>query len=128
MDPGPNQDGVAGRAGARAGRARPALEDIELLLLTHQHHDHVGLGARVRERSGAQVAAIAPLAAFLADFDASMDADDAYAVAMMRRHGIEEDVARRLNELSRSWRRVGGGVAVDRVLADGETVGRVGAR
>jgi glyoxylase-like metal-dependent hydrolase (beta-lactamase superfamily II) len=43
-------------------------------------------------------------------------------VAMMRRHGIDSEVARRLSELSRSWRPVGGGVVVDRVLADGETV------
>jgi glyoxylase-like metal-dependent hydrolase (beta-lactamase superfamily II) len=74
------------------------------------------------------VAAIAPLAEFLSDFEASMDADDAYAVAMMRRHGVELDVARRLNEVSRSWRNVGGGVAVDRLLADGETVVAGGRR
>ena len=122
VDPGPNQDeSLAALERGLAERGR-RLEDIELLLLTHQHHDHVGLAARVRERSGAQVATIAPLAAFLADFEASMDADDAYAVAMMRRHGIDSEVARSLSELSRSWRPVGGGVAVDRVLADGETV------
>jgi glyoxylase-like metal-dependent hydrolase (beta-lactamase superfamily II) len=122
VDPGPNQEeSLAALEAGLAERGR-RVEDIELVLLTHQHHDHVGLADRVRERSGASVAAIAPLAAFLADFEASMDADDAYAVAMMRRHGVAADVARRLNELSRSWRGVGGGVAVDRVLADGETV------
>jgi glyoxylase-like metal-dependent hydrolase (beta-lactamase superfamily II) len=127
VDPGPNQEeSLAALERGLAERGR-RVEDLELILLTHQHHDHVGLARRVRERSGAQVAAIAPLATFLADFDASMDADDAYAVAMMRRHGVEEDVARRLNEVSRSWRGVGGGVPVDRVLDAGETV-RAGGR
>src|SRR4051812_397685 len=88
VDPGPNQEeSLVALERGLADRGR-RVEDLELILLTHQHHDHVGLARRVRERSGAAVAAIAPLATFLADFDASMDADDAYAVAMMRRHGV----------------------------------------
>jgi glyoxylase-like metal-dependent hydrolase (beta-lactamase superfamily II) len=127
VDPGPNQEESLAALERGLAERGHRVEDLELILVTHQHHDHVGLARRVRERSGAPVAAIAPLATFLADFDASMDADDAYAVAMMRRHGVEEDVTRRLNEVSRSWRGVGGGVAVDRVLQDGETV-RAGGR
>lgn len=122
VDPGPNtpESLAALDAGLRAAGHR--LEDVEQVLLTHQHHDHVGLAAQVRERSGATVAAIEPLARFLADFDAAMDDDDAYAVATMRRHGVEPAVATQLNELSRSWRHVGGGVIVDRVIAGGEQV------
>lgn len=92
------------------------------MLLTHQHHDHVGLADVVRERSGASVAAIDPLARFLADFEHSMDVDDAYAVATMRRHGVPAGVAEELNALSRSYRHVGGGVPVDRVLRDGDRI------
>jgi glyoxylase-like metal-dependent hydrolase (beta-lactamase superfamily II) len=127
VDPGPRVPEA--RAGLEEGLARHGrrVEDVELVLLTHQHHDHVGLAEEVRERSGARVAAIEPLARFLADFDASMDADDAYAVAIMHRHGVEPETAARLNSLSRSWRGVGGGVAVDTVLAEGEVV-RAGGR
>ena len=33
------------------------LEDVEQIILTHQHYDHVGLAHTVRERSGATVVA-----------------------------------------------------------------------
>jgi len=37
------------------GRLGHRIEDIRVLLLTHGHYDHVGLGAVVRERAGARV-------------------------------------------------------------------------
>ena len=93
VDPGPNtpESRVALEEGLRAAGRR--LEDIEQVLLTHQHHDHVGLAAWVRERSGASVVTIEPLARFLSDFETAMDTDDAYAVTMMRRHGVSDETA-----------------------------------
>ena len=37
-----------------------AIEDLELIVLTHQHIDHVGLLEILSRRSGAEVAAFAP--------------------------------------------------------------------
>jgi glyoxylase-like metal-dependent hydrolase (beta-lactamase superfamily II) len=120
VDPGPRRDPT--RAALERGLAdlRLGVEDVELLVLTHQHHDHVGLAAEVRERSGARVAGSARLAAYLADYDRAMDRDDAYAVATMVRHGLDEDVRRTLNEVSRSFRRYSAGVTVDAVVSDGD--------
>jgi glyoxylase-like metal-dependent hydrolase (beta-lactamase superfamily II) len=122
VDPGPRMDRTreALERGLRDLGLR--LEDVELLVLTHQHHDHVGLAADVRDRSGAPVAATARLAAFLADFDGAMDRDDAYAVATMVRHGLDADTRETLNQVSRGFRHYSTGVAVDRVLADGATL------
>jgi glyoxylase-like metal-dependent hydrolase (beta-lactamase superfamily II) len=96
------------------------VEDVQRVVLTHQHHDHVGLAAEVRERSGARVAGTARLAAFLADYDAAMDRDDAYAVAMMVRHGLDADTRETLNQVSRGFRHYSGSVTVDDVLASGD--------
>jgi glyoxylase-like metal-dependent hydrolase (beta-lactamase superfamily II) len=122
VDPGPLMPET--RAALDAGLAELGLraEDLEQIVITHQHHDHLGLAAEVRERSGAPVAAIAPLAAFLADFDAAMDRDDGYAVALMRRHGVSEQAVTTLNGLSLAFRRFATGVEVDRVLADGDAL------
>lgn len=120
VDPGPSMVETRSQLEAGLDGLGLAVSDIELIVLTHQHHDHVGLAAEVRERSGAQVAAIAPLADYLADFDAAMDRDDLYAMTLMRRHGIPEQAADTLNGLSKAFRRFGAGVAVDRVLTDGE--------
>ena len=120
VDPGPRADRT--REALERGLADAGLrvEDVELLVLTHQHHDHVGLAAEVRERSGARVAGTARLAAYLADFDGAMDRDDAYAVATMVRHGLDRDSRETLNQVSRGFRHYSTGVAVDDVLADGD--------
>jgi glyoxylase-like metal-dependent hydrolase (beta-lactamase superfamily II) len=71
-------------------------------------------------RSGARLATSPRLAAYLADYDGAMDRDDAYSVAMMRRHGIDDDVRGTLDDISRSFRRYGEGATVDAVVGDGE--------
>jgi glyoxylase-like metal-dependent hydrolase (beta-lactamase superfamily II) len=48
-----------------------------------------------------------------------MDADDAYAVALMRRHGVTERTVQTLDGISRAFRRYVGSAHVDRILADG---------
>jgi glyoxylase-like metal-dependent hydrolase (beta-lactamase superfamily II) len=104
-----------------------AIEDLELLVLTHQHDDHVGLAAELRRRSGADVAGTADLAAYLADADASMDADDAYSVALMRRHGVTDKTVDTLHGISRAFRRYVASVEVTRTLAEGDEL-RAGGR
>jgi glyoxylase-like metal-dependent hydrolase (beta-lactamase superfamily II) len=120
VDPGPHMDRT--REALERGLAGLGLrvEDVELVLLTHQHHDHVGLAAEVRERSGARVAGSARLAAYLADFDGAMDRDDAYAVATMVRHGLDADTRETLNQVSRGFRHYSASATVDEVLGDGD--------
>ena len=76
------------------------IEDLELVVLTHQHMDHEGLLEIVARRSGAEVAAFAPLAAWLADFRANTKADDGFAQDTMRQHGVPDDVNTLLGLLS----------------------------
>ena len=127
MDPGPRTRKT--RAALEQGLAEHGLtvRDVELVVLTHQHHDHVGLAGEVREQSGARVAAIEPLQRFLADFDTAMDLDDAYAAAIMVRHGVEPDVADSLQEMSVAFRRFAASVEVDTPLQEGDRL-RLGTR
>ena len=121
VDAGPLMEETEAVLEYRLGELGLAVEDLELIVLTHQHVDHVGLAEELRRRSGAQVATTAKLAAFLADVEASMDADDAYAVALMLRHGIRPRTVETLDRISHAYRRFGStGVPVDRVLAAGE--------
>src|SRR5712691_11395724 len=122
VDAGPN-GAAALRALERAlGRRGRALEDIGLLLLTHQHHDHVGLAGLVKQRSGAEVAAIAPLASRFAVRAGGLESEDDYQAAVLRLHGVP---AKTIDELRRIWdknSKFNGEVLVDRPLADGEAV------
>ena len=120
VDAGPNsgtsfdelQRGIAG-LGHR-------LEDIELVILTHQHIDHLGLVSLVAAHSGAEVAAIDVAVPFVENFSVEAQADDDFARETMLRHGIPEDVVSALSSVSRAFRAWGARAEVTQVLRDGE--------
>jgi glyoxylase-like metal-dependent hydrolase (beta-lactamase superfamily II) len=101
---------------ALAGLGRK-VEDIELLIVSHQHIDHFGLASILARRSGAEVAALDELAPFLASFGRETDIDDAFAQNLMLRHGIPSDVVTALRAVSASFRGWGASVEVTRKLA-----------
>jgi len=95
------------------------IEHLGMIVITHQHLDHIGLLEILARRSGAEVAAIEPLEPYLADFRASTIADDEFAQDVMRRHGIPADLATVLGTLSAAFRAFGSGARVTRPLSDG---------
>jgi glyoxylase-like metal-dependent hydrolase (beta-lactamase superfamily II) len=122
VDAGPNsgtsfdelQRGIAGLG--------HALEDIELVILSHQHIDHLGLVSLVAARSGAEVAAIDAAVPFVENYSLEADADDAFARETMLRHGISEDVVAALQSVSLAFRAWGARADVTRPLRDGEAL------
>ncbi|HEU0025232.1 MAG TPA: MBL fold metallo-hydrolase [Thermoleophilaceae bacterium] len=98
------------------------LEDIELVVLTHQHIDHLGLVSLVAAHSGADVAAIDAAVPFVENFSVEAQADDDFARDVMLRHGIAEDVTAALQSVSRAFRAWGARVDVTRVLHDGDRI------
>ncbi len=99
-----------------------SLEDIELVLLTHQHIDHLGLVSLVAAHSGAEVAAIEAAVPFVQNFSVEAQAEDDFARDVMLRNGISEDVTAALQSVSRAFRAWGSRVEVTRVLRDGDRV------
>jgi glyoxylase-like metal-dependent hydrolase (beta-lactamase superfamily II) len=95
------------------------IEDLELIVVTHQHMDHLGLLEILARRSGAEVAAINLLEPYLADFSGSAAADDEFAQAIMRRQGVPDDLATVLGSLAAAFRAFGSSGRVTRPLADG---------
>jgi glyoxylase-like metal-dependent hydrolase (beta-lactamase superfamily II) len=101
-----------------AGLGHP-LEDIELVILTHQHIDHLGLVSLVAEHSGAEVAAIDAAVPFVESYSVEAQADDDFARDIMLRNGIPEDVVTALQTVSQAFRAWGARAHVTRVLRDG---------
>jgi hypothetical protein len=93
-----------------------------LVILTHQHIDHLGLVAIVAARSGAEVAAIDAAVPFVENYSSEADADDEFARDLMVRHGIPPDVVAALQAVSRAFRGWGARVNVTRPLRDGDTL------
>jgi glyoxylase-like metal-dependent hydrolase (beta-lactamase superfamily II) len=102
---------------ALAGLGR-RVEDIELLVISHQHMDHFGLAAVLARRSGAEVAALDALAPLLAGYGQESDLDDAFAERLMLRHGIPPEIVTALRAVSAGFRAWGSAVQVTSALAD----------
>jgi glyoxylase-like metal-dependent hydrolase (beta-lactamase superfamily II) len=99
-----------------------SIEDLDLVVLTHQHIDHIGLAEVIVSRSGAEVAAIDVAVDFLENFGEDAERDDQFAAELMLSHGVPEDVVTALQSVSRSFRAWGSRPTVTRPLRDGETL------
>ncbi len=104
------------------------VEDLERIVITHQHIDHLGLVGILARRSGAEVCALGLLAPVIEGFGAYAEADDELAEALMVRHGVPSDVATALRAVSRAFRGWGGQAPVAVRLADGGTLDFAGRR
>ena len=119
IDTGPNSGKALDeleRALAEHGRR---VEDLGLIVVTHQHIDHIGLLEVLARRSGAEIAALDLLAGYLGDYRHAAERDDEFAVALMLRHGIPAEMTQALRSVSSAFRGWGSGAAVTTPLADG---------
>jgi glyoxylase-like metal-dependent hydrolase (beta-lactamase superfamily II) len=98
------------------------IEDLELVIITHQHMDHLGLLDIVTRRSGADVAGFYLLDAYLQNFGVSAGADDEFAQTVMRRHGVPDDLATALGAVGAAFRAFGSSGRITRPLRDGDTL------
>jgi glyoxylase-like metal-dependent hydrolase (beta-lactamase superfamily II) len=96
--------------------------DVEQVVLTHHHLDHIGLTGEIVAAGGARVAAIPEVAAVLADPAAHFHAELDWLVEHGRRHGAPDE----LGDGARAalpYTTAIPAAAVDVVLADGERLG-----
>jgi glyoxylase-like metal-dependent hydrolase (beta-lactamase superfamily II) len=122
VDTGPNSGKALDELSTQLGQRGHSIDDLELIIVTHQHIDHLGLVEIVAQHSGAEVAAIGVAAERLANFDEDAEAEDRFAIELMLRNGIPEEVTVALRSVSRSFRAWGSRVEVTRPLADGEEI------
>jgi glyoxylase-like metal-dependent hydrolase (beta-lactamase superfamily II) len=120
VDTGPNSGKSLDELEHQLSELGRSISEIELVVLTHQHIDHLGLVEIIADRSGADVAAIDVAVPFLENFGEDIELDDRFAASLMMRHGIPEDVVVALRSVSRSFRAWGAKAKVTRPLRDGE--------
>ena len=120
VDSGPNSGKALDELERQLEALGHRIDDIELVIVTHQHIDHLGLVDIVAKRSGAEVAAIDVAVPFLENFGDDAERDDEEAAALMRRHGISEEVVTALRQVTGSFRAWGSKIKVTKPLRDGE--------
>ena len=120
VDTGPNSGKALDELDIALREHGHQIDDLERIVITHQHIDHTGLLGILARRSGAEVVVLDLLAPVLEEFGAYAERDDELAESLMLRHGIPRDVVTALRSMSRAFRAWGGSAPVDRRLEDGE--------
>jgi glyoxylase-like metal-dependent hydrolase (beta-lactamase superfamily II) len=99
-----------------------ALEEIDLVLLTHQHVDHIGLAEALVRRTGADLACHARLADWLGALPGSLEADDDLIAARLAFHGAPPTVIAAYVARMEMMRMFASRPRPSVVLREGETV------
>jgi glyoxylase-like metal-dependent hydrolase (beta-lactamase superfamily II) len=98
------------------------VEELERIVVTHQHIDHIGLVDILAKRSGAEVCALDLLAPWLADYKHEMEESDSFSAEIMLRNGIPQDIVYALRAVSASFRAWGAAAHVTMPLAEGASL------
>jgi glyoxylase-like metal-dependent hydrolase (beta-lactamase superfamily II) len=118
VDVGPNWGTALHELDAQMHALGRRVEDLERIVITHQHLDHLGLVGIVVERSGAEVAALDLMAHVLEDGKAAADDNDELAKAIMLRHGIPRDVVLAVRALAAHSAAFGGSAPLSHPVPD----------
>jgi glyoxylase-like metal-dependent hydrolase (beta-lactamase superfamily II) len=122
VDTGPNSGKSLDELALALERYGHTIQDLELIVITHQHMDHLGLLEILARRSGAEVAALHLLAPCLEHFNERASDDDEFAESIMRRYGVPDDLITVLSSVGAAFRAYGSSGHVTRELSDGDTL------
>jgi glyoxylase-like metal-dependent hydrolase (beta-lactamase superfamily II) len=127
LDTGPMNDEALTALEDGLRRAGVRLEDIELVLATHHHLDHVGLAATVKRRSGAPVAVLGDVADYTHDYTRNIEQDRAFSHRLMAAHGVPRGVIEANEDFWDFLRSNSADLEADVRLEDGQRI-RAGGR
>lgn len=99
-----------------------ALTDVQLVLLTHQHIDHIGLATIVAQRARAELAAHATLVDWLERAPESHAEDDEHTAARMAAHGVPDTEIAEFQGRARAIRWLGSRPTPTITLRDGDEI------
>jgi glyoxylase-like metal-dependent hydrolase (beta-lactamase superfamily II) len=127
LDTGPNNDEALQALEGGLRRLGVRVSDIELVLATHHHLDHVGLAGAIQRASGATLAVLGGVADYAADYLHNVELDRTFSRRLMTAHGVPADVLEAGEEFWDFMRANSADFEADVRLADGERV-RAGGR
>lgn len=119
FDPGPNYGEAIEALTAALTTRGHKLADIERIVVTHRHLDHLGLVQFVRNASGAEVVCLDLCRPWVENYRTETAATDRWAGSMLVRHGVGEDVAVALRAVAHAFSGWGSESPVDRTLEPG---------
>ncbi|MFT4050506.1 MAG: MBL fold metallo-hydrolase [Solirubrobacterales bacterium] len=120
FDPGPNSGEAIEALVVNLRKYGHELADIERIVVTHQHIDHLGLVEVVQHASGAEVVCLDKCKPWMENFHEESSATDRWASKMLVQHGVGEEVAVALRAVAKAFRGWGSECKVDRTVSEGD--------
>lgn len=122
FDPGPNSGEALEALVVNLRKHGHELADLDRIVVTHQHIDHLGLVEVVQHASGAEVVCLDKCQPWMENFYEQSSETDRWASKMLVQHGVGEEVAVALRSVAKAFRGWGCEAKVDRVLAEGDVL------
>lgn len=122
IDPGPATDDAYETLETHVDRLGFALTDIDRILITHPHMDHFGLVNQLADVAGARVFAHKDAVPQLNDPLAYFEQEQAFFTPFLRSTGVPAEVVKTAMELPEPYSRFQEPTAVNRELADGDSI------
>ncbi len=101
-----------------------ALSDLQVVLLTHTHIDHIGLLGRLHEHASFTTYAHPDAAEHRLNCEKKHEEAQRFAFAIMRECGVPDEIVRAAAEEQQSYREYDTDAAVDHGLEEGAALGR----
>jgi glyoxylase-like metal-dependent hydrolase (beta-lactamase superfamily II) len=92
VDTGPRSEQALAALERGLGLRGLRVEDIELVIGTHHHHDHVGLAATIKQRSGGRIAVLAEAADYGEHYLENVARDRLFARELTAGHGVPREL------------------------------------
>jgi glyoxylase-like metal-dependent hydrolase (beta-lactamase superfamily II) len=122
VDTGPSNSRAATALDEELGRHGYAVEDVELVLITHHHLDHSGLAAEIKARSGARIAAHRTAAEWGRNYHVRVAAERRFTERLLAAHGVPAERIAATASFFDYIASDSADYATDLVLADGDKV------
>jgi glyoxylase-like metal-dependent hydrolase (beta-lactamase superfamily II) len=122
VDTGPSNPRAAAALDAELARHGYAVEDLELVLVTHHHLDHSGLAGAIRARSGAKVAAHRTAAEWGSDYSRRVEEERRFTQHLLAAHGVSAGLIAKTAPFFEYIVDDSADYTTDVVLADGDKI------
>jgi len=122
IDTGPIMRGVEKRIPAKLEELGFPPSRLERIILTHHHPDHMGLAARLKSASGAELTCHRLGERMVSDYWADSDRLNEFLVDISPRMGLDRDLVEVTISKTSQWKDVAEPVPVDTLVDDGDVI------
>lgn len=122
IDPGPKTSKAIDALNMALGRLGVSLENVERLIFTHRHVDHIGMGNRIKTISNAETCIHESEKNAASDFYEEFDRTVKSFLTPVAEAGVPKDVLEKLPGYYGIIKEVCEPVEIDRALKDGDTL------